>query len=520
MAEREDPGGRRGDDDLVARLETPVPSSLPVGRETAVLCCGTCFHRRGSVERVAILVDGVPHRPVASRMPRPDLFRSLHPHLPPGATRDPESSDDPELRSYRSGFWGIVPIPARGRPGAIELRVGTELAGGEHATAPLARIEVHGSDGPAAHEAAAGPGGVGLIAICMATFDPEVELLRAQIDSLRAQTDTRWMCVISDDCSSPDRFEAIEAAVADDSRFVLSRSSRRLGFYRNFERALRQVPPGAELVALCDQDDRWYPDKLETLRGAIGHAELVYSDLRLVDEHGRVLAESLWERSPRRDPGPASLLLSNTIPGAASLFRRRVIDLALPFPEGPGWQFHDHWLGAVAAAAGYVAYVDRPLYDYVQHAGAVLRGEIGLAAGTKPSPPRRRRARAPRRPLSRWRAAYFHLYLPLALWARVLLARCSSELKRRERRALERVVAADRSPLALLWLAAGGVRAALTRSEVDAARGLLCGAIVWRRLVAARAGRRALPGRRPADASLPRFDPQLLESTRRPRRRL
>ena len=39
------------------------------------------------------------------------------------------------------------------------------------------------------------------------------------------------------------------------SRFVVSRSPRRLGFYRNFERALRLAPPGAPLIALCDQDD-------------------------------------------------------------------------------------------------------------------------------------------------------------------------------------------------------------------------------------------------------------------------
>ena len=52
-----------------------------------------------------------------------------------------------------------------------------------------------------------------------------------------------WICVISDDCSRPDRFAEIEQVVAGDDRASsLSRSPRRLGFYRNFERALGAGP--------------------------------------------------------------------------------------------------------------------------------------------------------------------------------------------------------------------------------------------------------------------------------------
>ena len=56
------------------------------------------------------------------------------------------------------------------------------------------------------------------------------------------------------------------------------------------------------------------------------------------------------------------------------------------FPAGPGWDFHDHWLALVAMALGEVAYVDRPLYDYVQHPGAVL----GRAASKQERSPRAR----------------------------------------------------------------------------------------------------------------------------------
>jgi glycosyltransferase involved in cell wall biosynthesis len=413
--------------DLVAHLESPLPASLPVGAGTAVFCYGTCSRRRG----VRLLVDGVAHRPAATGMPRPGA---------PGA------------------FWGTVPIPARQRPGTVRLELAARIAGRE-VRGPLGEIAVVTPEPPPAD-----PVPADLIAVCMATFDPDPELLRAQVESLRAQTDTHWRCYVSDDCSSPERFAALEAEVGGDERFVVSRSERRLGFYRNFERALRLAPGGARLLALCDQDDRWHPDKLATLRGALGAAHLVYSDQRLVDRDGRVLRDTMWRGRRNNHTDLATLLVANSVTGAAALFRREVAELALPFPDTPGLQFHDHWLGLVALAAGDVAYVDRPLYDYVQHRGAVF-GEVSSGSGA-------RRGGA--------RGAYFLGYLSREVTAQALLVRCGHRLTPGKRRALERFVAADRSPRALAWLAVRGLtrRRETLGSELELLPGL-----GWRRLL-------------------------------------
>ena len=244
-------------------------------------------------------------------MPRLDRFRALHPALSPeqarSVERDPSSPQDPELRSYRSGFWATIPIGARQRPGELELRVEARLADGTSAGSVLGTIGVVEEPPSPSYEALATRDGRPLIAICMATYNPDMELFRTQVDSIRAQTDRDWVCLISDDCSDPERFDAIADVIDGDERFVLSRSERRLSFYRNFERALGMVPAEAELIALSDHDDRWYPDKLEALREAIGSAELAYSDLRRVDASGRgaggdALAGSAQQRtttSPR-----------------------------------------------------------------------------------------------------------------------------------------------------------------------------------------------------------------------------
>jgi glycosyltransferase involved in cell wall biosynthesis len=489
--------------DLDVALDRPLPAVVPVGRATAVFCFGTCFHRHGRVVDVTIAVNGKRRRPTAQRMPRLDLFRELHPTLPPegaGSVRDdPQSARDPELRCYRSGFWATVPIGPLEREGELELRLEARLADGTTASAPLGTIAVAEPPPVPSHEALPVRTGQPLIAICMATYNPDIALFRAQVESIRAQTDRDWVCLVSDDCSEPERFEAITEVIGDDQRFVLSRSDKHLSFYRNFERALGMVPAEAELVALSDHDDRWYPDKLEALREAIGPAELAYSDLRRVDADGKVRGETLWEGRRNNRTNLASLLISNTIVGASCLFRRRVIDHAVPFPAGPGWDFHDHWLALVAMALGDLAYVDRPLYDYVQHPGAVL-GRTASATGGG------RRGGF----LDRWRSVYFSLYLQRAFHADVLLARCGGELTRRKRRVLRRMVAAAGSPVAFAWLAARPARALFGRNETLLVESVLVRGILWRHLIALRTGRRERPGRAKDDASFPAFAPHNL----------
>jgi hypothetical protein len=305
--------------------------------------------------------------------------------------------------------------------------------------------------------------------------------------------------VISDDGSGPEHVARIERAVAGDDRFSVHRGER-LGFYRNFERALALAPPEAALIALCDQDDRWAPDKLATLRAALGSAGLVYSDQRLVDAAGRVLRDSMWVGRRNNHTDLASLLVANSVTGAAALLRREIAELARPFPDTPGIQFHDHWLGLVALAAGDVAYVDRPLYDYVQHAGAVF-GEVS----------EQRPARV-RRLLRGGRGAYFLGYTSRVVQAEVLLARCEGRIAPGKRRALRRFAAAERAPAAFAWLALRPLRVLARRDETLGSESELARGIAWRWAVAALAAAAARLGRPAGDASFP--DPLAFEQRR------
>jgi glycosyltransferase involved in cell wall biosynthesis len=400
------------------------------------------------------------------------------------------------LMSVGDTWWGIVPLAAVTDAVELPLALRAELDGGRRAEARLAdwRLVPALDVEPVTMPARAGDAARPLIGICMATFEPSPDLFAQQIESIRLQTHDNWICVISDDNSRPRWLASMREVLDGDERFVLLPSPVRRGFFANFERALALAPAEAKYLGLADQDDRWHPDKLEALtaeleRGAI----LAYSDTHVIDEGGRVLSDTYWRYRSNNYTDFTSLLITNAITGAAALFRRELAARALPFPPPHGDIYHDHWLALVAMATGEIRYVDRPLYDYVQHSGATLgfadanagRGRWGgriadLALRVL------RLAYRLIRPVGRSR--YFENYCRLALEARVLAVRFGDSLAPAKRRALRRIAECDTSLAGARWLALRALRPLMGRNEtMGNERGLLVG-ILWRRKAALRDG--------------------------------
>jgi hypothetical protein len=447
--------------ELDVRLDAPLPESIAIGSGTALFVCGTCFAPGLPIASLTLLVDGQEQPLMAHGMPRLDL---LH------------ASGEPT--SYRAGFWGFARLPSR-VAGTLELGVRARLQGGGERVAELARIAVAEPLEPVP--------GAPLVAICMAAFEPPLELFRGQVESIRAQTLTDWICIVSDDCSDPERFAEMRQLLDGDLRFVLSRSDRRRGFYHNFERALELAPAGARYVALADQDDIWDPDKLETLVREIGDAQLVYSDQRIVSPDGELIAGSYWEQRANNHSRMLSLLVANCVTGAASLFRRELLADALPLPPGQFMHYHDHWIAVTALALGEIRFVERPLYGYVQHADATL----GHATATRMTRLRDRLSslrRGLRERVRLWRMHYFNDACRLLQFATILQMRCGDRMSADKRRPLERFMRAERSALPVPGLfARGGRELVRRRPETLGAEWMLAYAFGWRRLVGATA---------------------------------
>lgn len=217
-------------------------------------------------------------------------------------------------------------------------------------------------------------------AIVLAAYDPHPELFARQIRSLRSQTVTDWECIISVDGDDATVRRILDEVAADDHRFRVLADGDRLGFYLNFERGLRAVSPGTAWVALCDQDDSWYPEKLEVLLPHLEDVDLVSGQARLITYPDEIVTG----QTDRRDLGPIMTLLNNQFTGSLCVLRGDLIEPSLPFPRmSTRAAAHDHWLAALAGATRGTRVIDVVVQDYVQHANNVFGDPSRMGATTR-----------------------------------------------------------------------------------------------------------------------------------------
>jgi glycosyltransferase involved in cell wall biosynthesis len=224
------------------------------------------------------------------------------------------------------------------------------------------------------------------ISVALCTFNG-ARFIEEQVASILSQTRVPDEIVVSDDGSTDATVVMVEAALAAFNaahsstpvRLLVLRNATALGVVRNFQQAVSAAT--SDLVALCDQDDRWHPQRVEA---ALAEFEgrpkllLLFSDARLIDDRGEPLRYSLFEAlamsTRERDDirsgrGLAALLARNVVTGATTMFRRDLLRAALPFPAE--W-VHDEWLAAIAASLGTIDFVDAKLIDYRQHGSNVI----------------------------------------------------------------------------------------------------------------------------------------------------
>jgi glycosyltransferase involved in cell wall biosynthesis len=195
----------------------------------------------------------------------------------------------------------------------------------------------------------------------MATYNG-AQWLREQLDSIEDQTRPPDELVISDDASSDATVEVLRQ-FADSAPFpVIVLTGERLGFVRNFERALTRC--SGDIAFLSDQDDRWAPHKIETILGALRpEAAMAFHNAFYTDAEGRTQGPTMFERFRM-----AGIVPEGSAKGCCTAVRRSVLANALPMPEVPA---HDVWLHRVARVLGPVTYVDEPLIYYRIHSSNV-----------------------------------------------------------------------------------------------------------------------------------------------------
>jgi glycosyltransferase involved in cell wall biosynthesis len=190
----------------------------------------------------------------------------------------------------------------------------------------------------------------------MATYNGE-KYIEQQLLSILSQLASDDEVIISDD-HSKDATLGIVANLAD-ARVKVVRPSTPQGPIHNFEHALGYATK--DVVVLSDQDDVWLEHRAAEIRNyfrnSIAKYDLLVLDSFVVDQHLKVVEPSVFALL-EAGSGLFKNIYRNTYIGCHMAFRRKLLDVALPFPAHIS--MHDVWLGLVSELMGPVKFLPGP----------------------------------------------------------------------------------------------------------------------------------------------------------------
>lgn len=233
-----------------------------------------------------------------------------------------------------------------------------------------------------------------LVSVVLGTYNGEA-FLEEQLRSVLAQTYTPLEIIAIDDGSSDGTVRILREYAQKDPRIRVVINDHNLGFIRNFEKGCSLS--SGKWIAVCDQDDYWFPEKIAKMVSAIGDRPMIYCDSELCGADLRPTGKKVSDIVPYKSFNDCrQLCVFSRMYGHATLITRELFDKASPFIEEMP---HDGWLAFHATLYGGVAYLPEALVRYRQHAGNVY----GVVGGKSKKRDRLRPAERRRRELARIR---------------------------------------------------------------------------------------------------------------------
>jgi glycosyltransferase involved in cell wall biosynthesis len=209
-----------------------------------------------------------------------------------------------------------------------------------------------------------------MVSVCMATYNGG-KYIKAQLDSILSQLDLNDEVVISDDSSSDNTIEIIQAI--PDARIKLFAGNTFRDPIKNFQNCL-QLASG-KYIFLSDQDDVWIEGKYKKMTALLDEYDLVISDSIIVDEKLNQIEPSFFKFFGS-GKGVFRNITRSAYYGSCMAFTRKLLQKSLPFPETKEIG-HDLWIGLVGELTGKVLFYKEPLLLYRRHESAFTNTGLG-----------------------------------------------------------------------------------------------------------------------------------------------
>jgi rhamnosyltransferase len=222
------------------------------------------------------------------------------------------------------------------------------------------------------------------VAVLLATYNGGA-IIAQQVDSIRRQVSCSVDIWVSDDQSTDGTWEWMcERSKSDPHIILLPRTGRFGNAAKNFYRLLSDVDfSGYDYIALSDQDDIWFSDKLAVSVSRIreGKASAASSNVIAMWPNGTKSLISKSQQQRRMD-----FMFESAGPGCTYVL---AVDCAAGFKQFltenraqvDAVQFHDWMLYAWVRSRGYAWHIEStPTMYYRQHESNEYGANVGWAA--------------------------------------------------------------------------------------------------------------------------------------------
>lgn len=189
------------------------------------------------------------------------------------------------------------------------------------------------------------------------------EFIAQAVNSVLRQTYTSYEIIVVDDGSTDDSKKALEQF--DGKIRYFYQQNQGISNARN--KAVKEAK--GEYIALLDQDDIWYPRRLEKqvkVMDENSDISIVYSDCHYINEKNEILSQAFEVQKARSGRIFKDLIIKNFIPIPTVLLRKRAVDEVGLFDKRYSFA-EEYYLFLRIARIYHVSYIDEPLAGYRIH---------------------------------------------------------------------------------------------------------------------------------------------------------
>lgn len=211
------------------------------------------------------------------------------------------------------------------------------------------------------------------VLVLLSTYNGE-KYLREQIESVLKQQNVKISLLVRDDGSSDNTCNILDEYQS--KGYLKWYTGKNLKPAKSFIDLIFHAENYFDYYAFCDQDDFWYPSKIDTSikkmeedNDSINIPKISYCNLELVDSNRKFLET---KEIHKRCEDDQEMLLTYCVPGCTMVFNQKLLNI-LQKHKPKYVTMHDCWIYYVCMAVGGEIYGnERVGIQYRQHGNNVI----------------------------------------------------------------------------------------------------------------------------------------------------